>query len=52
MQSMQIAASEIWIIMMFCAIMYLFKGELEQKKTTKMLMLVCVARLASDAVLV
>ena len=50
MQSMQIAASEIWIIMMFGAIMYLFKGELKQKKITKALMLVCVARLASDAI--
>ena len=50
MQSMQIAASEIWIIMMFGAIMYLFKGELKQKKITKTLMLVCVARLASDAI--
>ena len=50
MQSLQIAASEIWIIMMFCAIMYLFRGELEQKKITKVLMLVCIARLASDAI--
>ena len=50
MQSLQIAASEIWIIMMFCAIMYLFKGELQQKKITKVLMLVCITRLASDAI--
>ena len=50
MQSVQIAASEIWITLIFCVIFYLFKNELKQKKTTRLLMLACMARLVSDAV--
>lgn len=50
MQSVQIAASEIWITLIFCVIMYLFRGELKQKKTTKLLLIACVARLVSDAI--
>lgn len=37
MQSVQLAASEIWVTLIFCVIMYLFKSELEQKTTTKLL---------------
>ena len=50
MQSVQTAASEIWVTLIFCVIMYLFRGELKQKKITKTLMLVCIARLVSDAI--
>ena len=50
MQSVQLAASEIWVTLIFCVIMYLFKGELKQKKVTKILMIVCITRLVSDAV--
>lgn len=50
MQSVQTAASEIWVTLIFCVIMYLFRGELKQKKVTRILMLVCIARLLSDAV--
>lgn len=50
MQSLQIAVSEIWVTLIFIVIMYLFRGELEQKKITKLLMLTCIARLLSDAV--
>lgn len=50
MQSVQTAASEIWVTMIFCVIMYLFRGELKQKKITKILMIVCITRLVSDAV--
>ena len=50
MQSVQLAASEIWVTLIFGVIMYLFRGELKQKKITKMLMLVCIARLVSDAI--
>ena len=50
MQSVQLAASEIWVTLIFCVIMYLFKGELKQKKVTKMLMIVCITRLVSDAI--
>ena len=50
MQSVQIAASEIWVTLIFCVIMYLFRNELKQKKVTKMLLIVCIARLLSDAV--
>lgn len=50
MQSLQIAVSEIWVTMIFVVIMYLFRGELEQKRITKLLMLTCIARLTSDAV--
>ena len=35
MQSVQLAASEIWVTLIFRVIMYLFKGELKQKKVTK-----------------
>lgn len=42
MQSVQIAASEIWITLIFCVIMYLFREELKQKKTTKLLLIACV----------
>ncbi len=50
MQSVQIAASEIWVTLIFCVIMYLFKSELKQKKVTKILMIICITRLVSDAV--
>ena len=50
MQSVQIAASEIWVTLIFCVIMCLFRSELKQKKVTKLLMIVCIARLVSDAV--
>ena len=50
MQSLQIAVSEIWVTLIFVVIMYLFRGELEQKRITKLLMLTCIARLTSDAV--
>ena len=30
--------------------MYLFRNELKQKKVTKVLMIVCITRLLSDAV--
>ena len=50
MQSLQIAVSEIWVTLIFIVIMYLFRGELEQKKITKLLMLTCITRLLSDAV--
>ena len=50
MQSVQTAASELWVTLIFCVIMYLFRGELKQKRITKILMLVCIARLVSDAV--
>lgn len=49
MQSMQIAVSEIWVTLIFCVIMYLFRDELKQKKVTKILMFVCIIRLVSDA---
>ena len=50
MQSVQLAASEIWVTLIFGIIMYLFKSELKQKKVTKILMIVCITRLVSDAV--
>lgn len=50
MQSVQIAASEIWVTLIFGIIMYLFRSELKQKKVTKILMIVCIARLVSDAI--
>ena len=50
MQSVQLAASEIWVTLIFCVIMYLFKSELKQKKVTKILMIVCITRLVSDAI--
>ena len=50
MQSVQIAASEIWVTLIFCVIMYLFRSELKQKKITKILMIVCITRLVSDAI--
>ena len=50
MQSVQLAASEIWVTLIFFVIMYLFKSELDQKKTTKILMIVCITRLVSDAI--
>ena len=50
MQSVQLAASEIWVTLIFCVIMYLFKSELKQKKVTRMLMIVCITRLVSDAI--
>ncbi len=50
MQSVQIVASEIWVTLIFGVILYLFKSELKQKKVTKILMIVCITRLVSDAV--
>lgn len=50
MQSVQLAASEIWVTLIFCVIMYLFRGELKQKRITKSLMIVCIIRLVSDAI--
>lgn len=50
MQSVQLAASEVWVTLIFGVIMYLFRNELKQKKVTRILMIVCIARLLSDAV--
>lgn len=50
MQSVQIAASEIWFALIFCVIMILFKNDFKQNKVKKILMIVCVVRLISDAV--
>lgn len=50
MQYMQLAASEIWVTLIFAIIMYLFRKELRGKKLTYTLLIVCVARLLSDAV--
>ena len=50
MQSVQLAASEVWVTLIFGVILYLFRSELKQKRVTKVLMLVCIARLLSDAV--
>lgn len=50
MQSVQLAASEIWVTLIFGVILYLFRSELKQKKVTKVLMIVCITRLLSDAV--
>lgn len=50
MQSVQTAACEIWVTLIFGVIMYLFRSELKQKKVTKILMIVCIARLLSDAI--
>ena len=50
MQSVQLAASEIWVTLIFCAILYLFREGLRQKKTTKILLVACITRLVSDAV--
>ena len=50
MQSVQLAASEIWVTLIFCGILYLFKNELKKKKVTKILLIACVTRLVSDAV--
>lgn len=50
MQSMQTAASELWVTLIVCVILYLFREELKEKKATRILMLACVVRLVSDAV--
>lgn len=50
MQSMQIAAIEVWVILVFCVILYLFRNELKQKRVTKILILVCTTGLVSDAI--
>ena len=50
MQSVQLAASEVWVTLIFGVIMYLFRSELKQKKTTNLLLIVCILRLLSDAV--
>ena len=50
MQSVQLAASEIWVTLIFGVILYLFRSELKQKKVTKILLIVCIARLVSDAI--
>ena len=50
MQSVQLAASEVWVTLIFGVIMYLFRSELKQKKVTKTLLIVCITRLLSDAV--
>ena len=50
MQSVQLAASEIWVTLIFFVILYLFRNELKTKKTTKVLLIACITRLLSDAV--
>lgn len=50
MQSVQLAASEIWVTLIFGVTMYLFRDELKRKGVTRTLMIVCVLRLLSDAV--
>lgn len=36
--------------LVFCVILYLFRNELKQKRVTKILILVCITRLVSDAI--
>ena len=50
MQSMQIAAIEVWGTLVFYVILYLFRNELKQKRVTKILILFCITRLVSDAI--
>ena len=50
MQSVQLAASEVWVTLIFCVILYLFRNELHEKKTTRILLLACITRMMSDAV--
>lgn len=50
MQSVQLAASELWVTLIFGVILYLFRNELNQKKITKILLIACITRLVSDAV--
>lgn len=50
MQSMQIAASEVWVTLIICVILQLFRNELKQKRVTKIPILVCITRLVSDAI--
>ena len=50
MQSVQLAASEVWVTLIFGVILYLFRSELKEKKVTKALLIVCITRLLSDAV--
>ena len=50
MQSVQLAASEVWVTLIFGVILYLFRKELKQKKITKLLLIVCIMRLLSDAI--
>ena len=46
---MQLAASEIWIALVFCVVAFLFRDELRQKRLTWVLLAACVVRLVSDA---
>ena len=50
MQSVQLAASEVWVTLIFGVILYLFRRELKEKKVTRALLIVCITRLLSDAV--
>ena len=50
MQSVQLAVSEIWVTLILCAILYLFRNELKWKRVTRVLVVVCIVRLVSDAV--
>lgn len=50
MQSVQLAASEIWVTLIFGVILYLFRDRLGEKKITKLLLIACIVRLLSDAV--
>ncbi len=50
MQSVQLAASEVWVTLILGAILYLFKNELSQKRVTRALVVACIVRLVSDAV--
>lgn len=49
MQSIQIAASEIWISLLFGGILILFWKDIQRDRVTRMLLLACIFRLLSDA---
>ena len=46
---MQLAVSEIWIVLVFCVMAFLFKDELRRKGVARALLAACVIRLLSDA---
>lgn len=49
MNSIQIAVSEIWVVFILAGILFLYRKDIEQSKTTKYLLWACIVRLISDA---
>lgn len=50
MQSLQIAASEIWMTLIFVGILIIYRNDIKKRKSTTLLLWSCIGRCVADAI--